>query len=352
MDRQNKKRILIINKAQFGYHIDTLKYAEYLRHEFDVTYMCFDTGKEKVVVTGVRVNYVEWTGSFIKKGRSFINACKQEMASGNYEKIFCVYFQGVSALVNRKNRSSMILDIRTGYVGAEKQKRWLFNSMIRFEAKFFRQVTVISESLAAMLHLKKFRLLPLGSDVLSLTDKDFAAPKLLYVGTLSGRFIHETVKGCKLFMDQTGVALSYDIFGDGDANSKKLLMEAIGNSTEIRYHGFRHHAELSFFFDTCNAGVSFVPITAHFNVQPPTKTFEYMNAGMVCIATETNENKKIVTPANGILCQDNAVAFSDALHYFMENKNNYSSAVIRSTIAGSTWKNIVDKYLLTILNSN
>lgn len=352
MANTQKKRLLIINKAQFGYHIDTFKYCQYLNDLFDITYMCFDTGRDKVAVPGVKVKYVRWEGSFLKKGKKFIKTCKQEILTGNYEKIFCVYFQGVSSLVNRNNKSKMILDIRTGYVGASKRKRWLFNSAIRIEAKFFRQVSVISESLAAMLHLKKFSLIPLGSDVLSVTNKDFAAPKLLYVGTLSGRNIHETVSGCKLWMEKTDVTLSYDIFGDGDAGSKKLLMKAIGNSTEIRYHGFKHHSEISEYLDMCNVGVSFIPITDYFHVQPPTKTFEYMNAGMVCIATETAENKKIVTAENGILCQDNAIAFSGALQTFLDNKNNYSSEVIRSTVSGSTWKNIVDKYLLTAINSN
>ena len=46
----SKKSILIIIKNQFGYHTDYTKYCEYLNSEFNITYLCFDAGYEKLVM--------------------------------------------------------------------------------------------------------------------------------------------------------------------------------------------------------------------------------------------------------------------------------------------------------------
>jgi hypothetical protein len=43
-----KKKLLIINKIQFGYHTDTFKYCQYLKDEFDITYICFDAKEIKI----------------------------------------------------------------------------------------------------------------------------------------------------------------------------------------------------------------------------------------------------------------------------------------------------------------
>lgn len=351
MRETTKKSVLIINKSQFGYHIDSLKYCEYLKGEFDVTYLCFDANKEKVVVPGVQVNYVSWDGSFLKKGRSFIKACKAEIKTGNYDKVFCVYFQGVSLLLNPSNKERLIVDIRTGFVGEKSFKKWVYNAGIKRETKRFKQVSIISDSLAKLLKIKNYFLLPLGSDILSTTDKNFSLLKLMYVGTLSNRNIHETIVGCKLFMEETGASLTYDIFGGGDSISVVKLQETLVDCASIHYHGYKHHSEIRSYFDECTVGVSYVPITPYFDVQPPTKTYEYIQSGMICLATATSENKQIVTDQNGVLCFDNPTSFATALKTILENRKNYSSDSIRSTVANSTWKNIVENQLIPILNS-
>jgi len=42
----------------------------------------------------------------------------------------------------------------------------------------------------------------------------------------------------------------------------------------------------------------------YYDCQPATKTFEYILSGMVCIATSTYENKKLINNINGVLCND------------------------------------------------
>ena len=38
-----KSKIVIINKTQFGYHTDYYKYCEYLKDDYDITFLCFDS---------------------------------------------------------------------------------------------------------------------------------------------------------------------------------------------------------------------------------------------------------------------------------------------------------------------
>lgn len=343
-------KLLIINKSQFGYHTDSLKYCEYLKDDFDVTYICFDAKKEKVVIPGVNVKYISGEGSFLQKGLSFIKACKSEIKKNNYSTVFCVYFQGISTLVTKKNKSKLILDIRTGYVGSKSLKKWIYNTGIRFESQFFEHITIISESLSKLLKLKESTILPLGADIISETNKNFSLMKLIYVGTITNRNINETVEGFKQFQLVNNVQMSYDIFGSGIESDEKKLIEAIGDSKNICFHGYKHHSEIKKYFDECTIGVSYVPITSYFNVQPPTKTFEYILSGIFCIATKTYENRKIITPQNGVLCDDNSEGFFNALEVILTNKKNYDSELIRGSLIDHTWKNIVETKLKPLLN--
>lgn len=41
-----KKKLLIINKDPFRYHVDTYKYCQYLRDRYDITYICIEPSKD------------------------------------------------------------------------------------------------------------------------------------------------------------------------------------------------------------------------------------------------------------------------------------------------------------------
>lgn len=211
-------------------------------------------------------------------------------------------------------------------------------------------ITVISESLAKLLKLKKSTILPLGADMISETIKNFSLMKLIYVGTITNRNIHDTIKGFKQFQLENDVQLSYDIFGCGIESDEKKIIEAIGSSKNIYFHGYKHHSEIQKYFDECTIGVSYVPITSYFDVQPPTKTYEYILSGLICIATKTFENSKLITPQNGVLCEDNSESFLKALEVIWANKKMYDSEVIRASLKDHTWKNIVETKLKPMLN--
>lgn len=354
-----KKQLLIINKAQFGYHTDSFKYCQYLKDEFDITYICFDTGKKEIVEEGIKVIYVPRKGSFFKKGMSFIKYCRQYIKNNQPDLIFVVYFQMASLLRLGLSSFPAILDIRTGAIGTTAKKRKIDDTLMSLESKAFKHITIISKSLRDKLGLRveKCHILPLGADELSKTNKLFGSMNLLYVGTFLSRNIQETVFGLSEFIKKRKYdefEISYDIFGSGTVEEDELVKKAISQTNLeniVNFHGRKTHKELKDYFDNCNIGITYVPLVDYFECQPPTKIFEYTKAGLLSIATSTHESKKLITEENGVLCDDNAGSFSDALEDVYRNRNNYDSQQIRKTLANYSWENIVNINLKKYLNA-
>ena len=51
------KRILFINRKQFGYHLDSYYFCKY-SDDLDFTYICFDSGNEKLHLPNVTCLYI------------------------------------------------------------------------------------------------------------------------------------------------------------------------------------------------------------------------------------------------------------------------------------------------------
>src|SRR5690554_3799694 len=97
-----------------------------------------------------------------------------------------------------------VLDIRTGSISNNSVVNWLQNQQYRFESMFFKHITILSKGLIKHIGInpRKCHLLPLGSEVLSTTNKNFNELKLIYIGSLNNRRIYETIEGLKIFIDQ------------------------------------------------------------------------------------------------------------------------------------------------------
>jgi glycosyltransferase involved in cell wall biosynthesis len=348
------KKILIINKSQFGYHTDYYKYCEYLRDEFDVTYLCFDGGRKKLQMENVNIKYVSNKGIKLIRGiRFIINAFFQALTFNGI--IFIHYFENCQLLKILLPWKKMILDIRSLSINPNNKIRAIQNKKIKKATKYFNFTTIISEGLRKQINLdiKRSEILPLGADTISTTKKNFSnSIHLLYVGTLNGRNIHQTIEGLSIFLKRNPeiTHIAYHIVGDGKQlpELKKMVSEK-GLNNVIRLHGRIPHFELQPFFDKCNIGVSYIPMTEYYEFQPPTKTFEYILSGMVCIATNTYENRLLISKENGVLCDDNPESFANALENIIEKKNSYDSDKIRKTLQQYTWENIVNNHLKPVL---
>ena len=99
-----------------------------------------------------------------------------------------------------------------------------------------------------------------------------------------------------------------------------------------------------------NLGVAYVPMTPYYECQPSTKIYEYVLSGMYCIATNTYENRILIEPVNGLICDDNAESFCEALEqYHKMDRSGFNSAEIRKSMEKYEWSNIVNNQLFAIM---
>lgn len=350
------KKLLIISRQQFGYLVDIYKWCEHISENYQVDVVTFD-GKEKITLDkpNVKIHYVSYKGNKTLRGIRYILVSLWHMFFFRGD-IVVEYFSGCNIFKKLLPWKKMILDIRTLSIKKDEGLRRKENNAIKNSCQTFDFTTIISEGTRDAISLDKQRsaIVPLGSDVISTTEKSFDTFRLLYVGTLSGRDIYKTVKGLAIFRkEHPEVTIHYDIVGDGynnELNKLKDLVKELNIADYVTLHGFKPHTQIKDFFGKCNIGVSFVPITECYNHQPPTKTYEYILSGLYTIATETFCNSNIINEKNGILIKDTEEDFANAINYIYKNSREFNSSVIRETLLESTWENIVRRYLLPCLN--
>ncbi len=352
------KRLLIISHVQFGSVIAPYKYSSYLKDRFAITYLCWDHGSSRLEEPGVEVKYVSREGGKFTRLYRLVRESIREIRQGNYDLVFIVYFQGCFVIPLLTGREKKVLDIRTGYVRSAGIKRWLSNRLITFESLFYRSVTILSESLREDLGIPSAKccLVPLGATHTLLAPKTFEEMRLLYIGTLQHRSIDKTVEGfSRFFQENQGcLNMSYVIVGSGLPDDERRLRLAIQHSScshLIQYVGWVEHNELGKYLAAANIGVAFIPLEDHFQVQPATKVFEYLLAGMPVIATNTLENARTINQSNGVLTSDTPDDFCRGLRVMMERRHLFDSRAISAASTKYTWSYIINEQLYPFLVS-
>lgn len=348
-----REKLLIINREQFGTLTDSYKWCQHLRDKYDITFLCFDANKDKRNLDGINVKYISYKGSRIIRALRFLIVCWLQILRTD-SKVIVIYFEYCHLLKLLLPNKKMHLDIRTLAVFGSEMDRTKFNMGIKSSSKYFDTVSVLDEYMIDVLGLRENNsyVLPLGADVISETPKKYDKITLLYVGTLNGRNIAQTIWGLSDFISKNKSAdITYDIVGNGqEFPLLEKLVEELNLSEIVTLHGRVPYDELKPFFDKCNVGVSFVPITDYYDNQPPTKIYEYALAGLYQIATMTNANMKLINESNGILIRDNSDDFSMALSKIYSQKSAIDEKTIRNSLKHSTWKRIVEEDLNAILD--
>jgi glycosyltransferase involved in cell wall biosynthesis len=355
-----KPRLLFVYPNQFGYHTDSYKYCEYLQSTFDIIYICFDQGFDRLVLPGINVIYMPYSLGKIRRLLNFYSSLVILTWREKIDILFTIRFK-YCFLIGIFARSRVkILDFRSGDLNSSIFKRTTYNILMRFDAIFFYNISVISVGLRRLLKLGEHAMiLPLGADIISHKIRSFNRLDMIYVGTLSLRNIEQTIEGVSDFLNQNPELLdlvSYNIIGFGTKEEVQSIKECIirsGYINNIHFLGRKKYTDLVQYLDTCNIGISYVPITPYYEFQPVTKLFEYMLSGMPVVATNTHENRLIVNETNGVLITDNAEAFSSGLSKLYQNRNSYNSDQIRESVESYTWENIVNNtlkpYMLNLL---
>lgn len=344
-------KLLILSRSPLHHLIDALKFCRYAAENNAVTCV---TSDRRIDMIDEAKSYsgesftiipVSTRGGVVARNLRYMRQCVRESWKG-YDIIYLYYFPGCSLLRILIPRKLIILDIRSGCVLPGALNRALRNSLIRLEAKLFRHRAVISSGLAARLGLAgKAHIVPLGADPVDMAPKTWGSLHLLYVGTLMGRRIEDTLAGFALFLRHCPLAgtIEYTVIGDGPPGQLQKLRDlarTLGLEQTVHFKGRINHDQLHPFFESCNVGVSYVPITPFYDHQPPTKTFEYLFAGMPVIATQTCENRKIITATNGTLIKDTPGEFCRGLVDIAQNCNHWNSSAIQSSVKEYSWEAI------------
>lgn len=352
--------ILIISRSPYGKLIDWYRHAENLSQTFLVMYLGFEgkTVQGSTDKGGVQLEEVPSSGGTLLLNLRFLISALNKIKNSKPDVVIVVNFLGCSLLRLLAPKVTIILDIRTGSVCSSRLKRCLMDTLLRCEANCFNAVTIITASLATRLGLKpsRYKLLPLGGDIFYNGTRKIESLKLLYVGTLDNRRLDDTISGVQLFLQHhphSRQYISYTIIGDGfwcRAEDMVSRVKEQGLDDIISVKGYISPDTLAVFFATHNVGVSYVPVTPYFDVQPATKTYEYLLSGMAVIATKTQDNIGVINKYNGILCEDTPAGFALALAEIFDNRTNYSENIIRGMALGFTWDQITREHLLPIIN--
>ncbi|MDJ8959096.1 glycosyltransferase [Clostridium perfringens] len=347
------KKILIITSTQYGYHTDYYNYTKYLKENFYIEYLCYNNNY-KIINDDINVTYINWDNNFFKRKFLFFKKVRQVIKEKNIDLVMFEYFMMSSFLKLLNSKVDYIFDVRTACVRKKKIIRIVKDKILKLESLFFDNITVISDEIAKKLNIKKYKVLPLGAD--KFVEKNFINNKsldLLYVGAIDGRNIDITVKGFNEFSQKNKVKCSYTIIGysNNDSDMKKLLDSLNeSNNNNIKYLGRKMHSELGEYFKKCNIGISYIPTTEYYNFQPPTKTYEYLQNGLITLATDTVANRKIINIKNGVLVEDSKESFLEGLDYIYKYLDLYSLEDIYKSVESNSWYNIVNHILKDIID--
>jgi glycosyltransferase involved in cell wall biosynthesis len=350
-----KAKILIVAKNQFGYLTDYFYWSKYLLPEFEVYFLHYCENKEIITLDGVKVIQLRRTG---KKYLDIPRLLFRYMQISSREKInltFIEYFKYCSVF-RIFFWKRMIVDIRSGYIGLDESKRVRNNNIISFEASLYARITIVSESLKKELKIAgtKCVTMPLGGMDFNIANS-CSELNLLYVGTLDQRRIYNTVLGLSAFSKNRNIDIHYNIIGSGSMEEEDMLIRTIhetGLDHIVHFLGPVKQTDLGNFFSNTSIGIVYVPKIPAYENQPPTKLFEFIINGIPVIATSTKEISRYINPDNGVLIEDNPLAFSKGLESIISQMTQMKSETIKESLKAYTWESLVRGNLTDIIHAN
>lgn len=352
-----RKKILMIHATQFGYHNNAFKHSTVLSKDYDITFICFKQPSNKIITYDqINVKYINWRKPILFSKVLFMLYCIYRIFFF-YGLIFVYYFPGCDMFKKLFRKKIMILDVRTLGVSSDAEYNRKHDKNLLKTGLLYNHVCFLSEAIRKKINFPKNKstIVDLGADVISTKNKDYSKFSLLYVGTLNNRNLDTTIRGIKLYIDETlDRNLEYHIVGGGTSdvyNKLFNLTKDLGLSDIIKFYGSIPHDEISSYFDNCSYGISFVPMTDYYDSQPVTKTIEYALSGLFVIGTATSENGRMINDENGILIQDTPDSFSKAIYFVKNNYFKFKENSIRDSLKQFLWENIISNELIPLIRN-
>lgn len=351
-----QEKLFVIDQQQFGYNIVIYELVKRLIAKFEITLLCWDEELPRKDIDGINIIYIPQNGRKIKSVLRFRLKVIEALRKNRFDKIFTTYYVGVSSIHLFAKKAKRVCFIITGSITSNAVKRILFNSILYLESISFRNRTLLSENMAKSLGFDKFHVLPLGATTKAAGQKNFSELHLLYVGTFNNRHVEKAIIGFSKFTKRYSslVSCHFTIIGTGypeavDAVQTSVKKYHLGDF--VSYEGYIHQDDLSPYYEKCNVGISYVPITPFFDSQPPTKTYEYLLSGLAVLATSTKENKRLINDENGVLTGDTPDDFCNGLKQIYDKRELFDSEKIKKSSAMYSWDHIVYKNLVPYLDN-
>jgi glycosyltransferase involved in cell wall biosynthesis len=352
---RRERRLLLVSFEQFGYHTDSYEYCRYLVDRFGITYLCPDQGLPRTALDGVEAVYRDHP-PLGKVELGLLIEADRLLRGRRFDAAFLRRTKFSFLLRLRHRRTPMVLDVRSGSVEENPLRRALQNGLLRFNATFFPNVTVISEGLARQLRLRRrVHVLPLGADPRpTVVEPRRDELRLVYVGTFKNRRLEQTVEGLGRFVREGNpdLPVSYTLVGFGsteETNAIRTAAGAVGLEDRVQVRDRLGRDELPSVLAEHNIGVAYTPQVPWFEHQPSTKVFEYLQSGLLCIATDSAANRETISPINGVLTADSADGFRRGLESVAAKLADWDPKAVADSVRGHTWEAIVNKNLAPYL---
>ena len=286
--------------------IDYIEHIRHLSHHHDVWLLC--TGNQHEVELGNCKVVIIPAGKLpLLAMYSFFNQCASwlQIHGDSQWRVICKQARFCSLLPKKLPHMRCIFDLRSGSVSGFADG--LKNRLLALEAARFQHHIVIASSVAeAVLGGVPPRSLDLSvganpftfasehrrtsREKLSIGEDVFV---LLYVGSITGRKLHEFVNGLQVD-DKPYLML---IVGTGAVADVRILEQSLKRGTvPYRMAGYVPYDQLADYFAAADAGLCYVPVTAQYTDQPPTKLYEYLANGLPIVSTRTRFVSQLSEP--------------------------------------------------------
>jgi len=285
--------------------------------------------------------------------------------------IHLYYTMGASLIYEMLSdkRIKTILDIRSapitlrylsGFAGRMYAK--FRKCLLESEVKNFDIITVPEIKIGMNLFDYKKRIfeLPLGANFNIFhpgTDKGVRSKYglegkkvVIYVGAVyPQRRLENLLTGFKRVVKDCNTARLLIVGGGPDLKRLSGMAERLNIDDNVIFTGYVPYYDVPNFMRASDVAVSFVPITAEYNYQPPVKTMEYLASGLPTVATSTYSHRKIIKDKkNGVLVNDDAESVYQGLSQLIEDSSlsNKIRERSRNSVKNYDWSEIVKRRLI------
>jgi len=376
----NKIKICHIQLAYYPGigNTDIYEYTKSLaKFNYDVSVIVAGRENEKInnFINNINVQRLRFSSvnkSFFNSLRFYlyvIKKYKKFIENNNFDIIHIYSSFGCFLLpfIFHKKNIKWIYDIRSGAISGGLKS--FFSKFIqKFETIFFNITIVLDDALGYDIFKKNKKnifTVPLGANFNlfkqkrnNLIREKYKIKKneflIIQIGSINPtRKLHQIIWGFKKVLEENN-KLKLMFIGDGpDIDNIKNLTKELHLQNKIIFAGLIDYEKIPDYINSADIGISYVPITPEYNVQPPLKTVEYMACGLPTIATNTLGNRRFIKNGfNGLLVKDNPDDLAKAIIRLVGDKKLRDKITknSRNSVKEYDWENIVKKKLIPVYN--